>query len=233
MTNAVTTPTAPAPMSAERLKHIRDNYQRLGEAALERHCGELLAHIDALTARIAELEQRHVFTEQLADAFKIEVAKVMKLETELAAARKPPEDGMTPTLDDLVETALRAKYTGIDHVASLRGGRKAMSVVEAVARALWDHDKINSSPPEGDGWKLFVDEARAAIEALAANVTDEMLAVHEAFDGEPVTDTEPSPEVVKECRAYFARYPKQLLASRNAMAAALRAALSDGKKGGG
>lgn len=47
----------PAPMTAERLKHIRENYQRLGEAALERHCGDLLAHIDAITARVAELER--------------------------------------------------------------------------------------------------------------------------------------------------------------------------------
>lgn len=67
MTNAVTTPTAPAPMTAERLKHIRDNYQRLGEAALERHCGELLAHIDALTARAERERERWIVGYALAD----------------------------------------------------------------------------------------------------------------------------------------------------------------------
>ncbi len=44
------------PMSAERLRHIKDHYERWGEAALERTCGELLAEIDRRGAALDDGE---------------------------------------------------------------------------------------------------------------------------------------------------------------------------------
>lgn len=94
----MTHPSSPqAPMTLpERLRAIRfssnpDDYDAITiEAAAE---------IDALTARVAELEARHVLTEQLSDAFKAEVAKVAALKSELAAARKVEDGGSKSTRD--------------------------------------------------------------------------------------------------------------------------------------
>jgi hypothetical protein len=51
----------------KRLQHIRDQYQRMGEAALERACGELLAHIDALALGLQTAETRRAAAQWAAD----------------------------------------------------------------------------------------------------------------------------------------------------------------------
>ena len=47
-------------MTPERLQHIKDQYERWGEAALERACSELIDHIDALTAEPSRVEDTEV-----------------------------------------------------------------------------------------------------------------------------------------------------------------------------
>ena len=43
-------------MTPERLQHIKNEYERWGEAALERACGELLDEVDRLTSALSGLE---------------------------------------------------------------------------------------------------------------------------------------------------------------------------------
>lgn len=85
-----------------------------------------------------------------------------------------------------------------------------MSPIEAVARAICGRYNRGA----GDKWWAYEDVARAAIEALAANVTDEMASA------------------AQDRLCYADLLPKDAI-MRDAISDSLRAALSDGPKGGG
>lgn len=79
-------------MTAERLEGLRREMLPLAESRTTLHWQsiiDLFAHVDALTARIAELERRQSEITEWRD---IAEARAGKAEAELAAARKPPSE---------------------------------------------------------------------------------------------------------------------------------------------
>lgn len=105
---------APAPMTAGRLEQIREWQPTLGSEVMRVTIGELMAHIDALTARVAELEQdktarqswARTELERLANVAVAANDRTQKLEAELAAARKVEDGEVRKAIQDL----LRPEY---------------------------------------------------------------------------------------------------------------------------
>lgn len=72
-------------MSEARLQHIKDQYERWGEAALERACGELLFESDALRAELTDL--RSALASYLVSKDEA-VREIARLSAKLAAAEQ-------------------------------------------------------------------------------------------------------------------------------------------------
>lgn len=103
------------PITPERLRHIKDQYERWGEAALERACGELLAEIDRLRERAERAEMR------LGEAYDA-IPKLQAAESQLATLRAQVDRARADALGDAVSACL--DLTGSEATPTLRSGAR-------------------------------------------------------------------------------------------------------------